>query len=288
MKTLRRALTVVSVFGVCGLVSACNSPQKDAKNVEKLLESDGSGNWTKVKIDSRIQNYAVFLGPDGKYYAFNTKVYDKKQTKDQFLAAATVYSDLKKTTDVYQQYEQTGSSEYSSFSCPTAYSDVSISCTPNFDEDGNLLDYDVIEVDYGWVTTTEDIYIDPYSGLVFELGDTSSKDLESVSAAIENSSTAAIREALVSGYGLSENRASEIASLARSWKNIEKTRAMTAKDLLEFQSKVFGADLNTVKTAYQKASDGDSKDYNALVKKAAQLNGVSPEQAKTIFKQFLN
>ncbi|KYG63200.1 hypothetical protein AZI86_15975 [Bdellovibrio bacteriovorus] len=285
-------VAVVALVAMAALIQGCKTGgggRKTAKDIAELLGSDGSGTWSIAKTDSRIKNFAVYLGPDGKYYAFNTSVFDKNMTKDEFLAAATVYSNLAKSTDSYQKYETISQYDYTSSYCPYAWSDQTINCSPSsVDSFGNVISYRVSEINYGWVTYKESIFIDAASGLVFEMGDTTSKDLESVSAAIEAASNDSVRDMLVSGYGLSESRASEIASLAKSWQNIEKSRAMTAKDLVQFQSKVFGSDLSSVKKAAEKAAKGDKKDYDALVKRAAQLNDVSPEQAKAIFNDFLN
>ncbi len=271
-------------------LQACKSPNsRPSMNVESLLESDGSGDWQRVKTDSRIKDYAVFLSPDGRYYAFNVQAFQDGMTRDQFLASAAVYSNLQQSTEVYYTYEQSSYRTYYSYYCPYEGADTSIRCAPSsFDAYGNITSFYVEQTDYRWVANTETIYSDWYTGLVFERGDTTSKDLESVSAAVEAAGDETVRDMLVAGYGLSEDRASEIASLSRSWKNIEKTRAMTAKDLAEFQSKVFGSDLNSLRKAAVKASEGDGQDYNKLIERAARLNDISPEQAKAIFKEFAN
>ena len=262
---------------------------KQAKSVEQLLGSDGSGSWTRVKDSSRINGYAVFLGPDGKYYAFKTSLYQNGMSRDQFVQAATVYSGLSKSTDRYQTYGLQGTYNYTNqSSCPYGSGDTTYTCTARTDAYGYVTGYDVIEYDYGYQTINEDIFTDAGSHLVFELGDTTSKDLEAVAAKIESTSNGAAAASLVSNFGLSEDRAAEVASLANSWKNISKNRTMTSKDLAEFQVKVFGADLNAISKAAKKAADGDAKDYTTLITKAAALNDMSPEQAKAILESFTN
>jgi hypothetical protein len=285
MKRTTLALTGFAL-ATCGL-TACevSKTEKNARSVESILESDGSGNWTRLKSETRVKNYAVFKGPDGKIYAFNINVVTDGMTKDQFLAAAVSYSDLGRTTA--KRYSINGLPTGGN-SCPVS-STVDVTCH-SFEEDERgrpIYDYDY-DASTDTTRVVETVFRDSVSGLVFEVGDTSSKDLEAVSAAIEKASNESMRDMLVDGYGLSESRASEIASLARSWQNIEKTRAMTAKDMAQFESKVFGSDLNTVKKAYQQAAKGDKAAYETLIQKAAKLNNVSPEQAKAIFGNFIN
>ena len=79
-------LAVVALVAVAGLIQGCKSggggkARATAKDIAELLGSDGSGTWSIAKTDSRIKNFSVFLGPDGKYYAFNTSAFSKGQTK---------------------------------------------------------------------------------------------------------------------------------------------------------------------------------------------------------------
>lgn len=260
---------------------------KDAKSLEKLLESDGSGNWELIKADTiRVKGYAIFKGPDSKYYAFNTAISFKGMTKADYLAATTAYSNLRKDTRTDSYY---GAPNWKvPNSCPTSPT-TDVTCySLERDENGYPLITYTYYASSNYTWERERVYVDSASGLVFEVGDNSSKDLEAVSAAIESMANDSLRDQLVMGYGLSESRASEIASLARSWQNLERSRAMTAKDLTQFQTKVFGFDLNTMKKAAVKAANGNSKDYDQLIKKAAKLNNVSPEQAKEIFNSLVD
>jgi hypothetical protein len=293
MKATLKILAAGAIIGFTMTMTACGGDSKStqqAKSVEQLLSSDGSGSWTRIKDNSRIGGYAVFLGPDGRYYAFKTSLYSSGMTRDQFVQAATVYSGLSKSTDRYEQYGLQNTYYYTNqSSCPYSYGgDTTYSCTARTDAYGYVTGYDVTEYDYGYQTISEDIFTDGSSHLVFELGDTTSKDLEAVAAKIETTSNSAAAASLVSNFGLSENRAAEVASLANSWKNISKTRTMTSKDLVEFQVKVFGADLNAISKASKKAADGDTRDYNTLISKAAAMNDMSPEQAKAILESFTN
>lgn len=292
---LKMKFAAIGLLFVAALTQGCISGggeaerRKTAKDVADLLSSDGNGPWSVAKTSSRVKDFVVLLGPDGKYYGFNVNDYKKDQTREDFLATATIYSNLTHSIDSYRKYETISTYDYTSSYCPTAWSNQDVTCSPNgYSSSGYVTSYKVTETNYGWVTYNESVFIDSYSGLVFEQGDSSSKDLEAVSAAIEMASNVEMRDMLVSGYGLSESRASEIASLAKSWQNIEKSRAMTSKDLMQFQSKVFGSDLGSVKKAAEKAAKGDKKAYEEVIARAAKLNDVSPEQAKAIFENFLN
>ena len=258
-------------------LDAIDKQADDAKAITTLLTQGTGNNWLLVKMFGDIGKFAVYYNPgDNKYYAFDTSKYTAGMTYDQFKDAGQVYSGLTKGTKTYQSYDEISSTDYTSSCCP-----VGQSCTSSTDGTGAST-YKWTETEYGYVTHTETIYTDTNSGLVFEVGDQSSKDLEATSAAIESASTEVVKDTLINSYGLSEDRAQEVANLTSTWQNMAKSRALTKKDLVEFQSHVLGTDLATVMAAARKSAEGDSKDFNRLIKKAADLNGISPEQAKKI------
>ncbi len=272
VKGLAASLLAVLAIG-CG--------SSDGQKVEKLLNSDpnAGGSWVLVKDSTRIDKYSVFLGPDKKYHAFNVANYKEGMTPEQFKAEGTVYSDLVKSTAVERRWVVVSSTRVTSSYCPSFQY-----CTSYTDSWGNPY-YEYEEDTYGWRNFNVSIYTDPLSGIVFEQGDSASKDLEAVAATLEEENLATIKNGLVSQFGLSESRASELASMASSMKNIADSqgRALTERDLESLQVKSMGATLSDLKKA--KAS-GDTKAVEKMTAKAAQMNKISPEQAKRLMKQL--
>ncbi len=274
MKTLLNGFLV----GLLATVTiGCTS---NGERVEKLLNSEpGGGSWVLVKDNTRIDNYSVFLGPDKKYYAYNVANYKEGMTPDQFKAAGTVYSDLVKSTTVERRWVVVSSVRVTSSFCPALQF-----CWSYTDYWGRPY-YEYNEDYYGWRNFTVDIYTDLNSGIVFEQGDVASKDLEAVAASLEEENLASLKNGLVSQYGLSESRASELASMASSMKNIADSqgRALTERDLESLQVKAMGATLSDLKKA---KTNGDTKAIESMTAKAAQMNKISPEQAKRLMKQL--
>lgn len=130
-------------------------------------------------------------------------------------------------------------------------------------------------------------YIDLQTGISFEAGSLSSKDLESIGADFNEEEIASVRIGLVSEFGLSEARAEELATMASSLGAVLKNqnRALTERDLNSLQVKAMGftvADLARAKI------NGDTKAIEKMTVKAAQLNRISPEQAKRLINQMSN
>jgi len=263
---LKRALVIITAFACSGLLAACeggggsDEVSLPTDRDTKILEALGPGyKLARSENDSLSIMYAVFQAPDGTYQAINVYNYKDGMTAQEIMAVGDVHNNLKKRWDDMGDYTIPGGTDYNG---------------------------DYISPS-GWVSNYMWVYEDPNSNVVFELGNQTSKDLESVTAALQAQDTEQIRNVLVANYGLSEDRAADVASLAQSWQQISKSRTMTSKDMGEFQSKVFGSDLNSIVKAAKKAMNGNSEDYESLVQRAATLNDISPEQARTIIRAFI-
>lgn len=122
----------------------------------------------------------------------------------------------------------------------------------------------------------------------FEESETSSKDLEKIGAIAEEMRVAQSTELLSSEFGLSEDRAFKVAKLANNWNKVAKKRSMTPADANLFAKEVIGSDLAEVKEAMTEAAEGNEAGLSLLLEKAADLNGVSPEDMSEIMGEFMN
>ena len=130
------------------------------------------------------------------------------------------------------------------------------------------------------------VYMDDY-GYLFELTKPSSKDLEKLGQKVEKMNLKKVEEHLVSEFGLSEDRAFAVAKLAQGWKKASKSRQMTAEDSKVFFKEVLGFDASEGLKAFKKSMEGDSKDLDALIVKAAETNDTTPEHMKDILSSTL-
>lgn len=152
--------------------------------------------------------------------------------------------------------------------------------------------------EYFYYAGSDDIImgLDPLGGnryysweydVIFEKTEGESKDLEKVSAFIEEKRIAKMGEKLAAEFGLSEERSIEIAKLTRQWTDLKKKRSLTDADAHAFSEKLFGFDLNKASAAYKKSLEGDKADLDALFDQAAEVNGTSPERVNQIFNKLI-
>lgn len=125
-------------------------------------------------------------------------------------------------------------------------------------------------------------------GNVYEETQASSKDLEKIAAVMESVKYADLSKSLVEKYGLSEERGFKVAKLASEWSRLSKTRSMTDADAENFSKGVVGFKIAEAEAAYTRLQNGDSTQYNDLMGKAATLNGVSPEQMRSIVAEIVS
>ena len=126
------------------------------------------------------------------------------------------------------------------------------------------------------------------SSLVFEATESTPRDLEKAGALIEQLNLVQMSENLSAQFGLSEERSLVVAKLATQWNKISKTRAMTPADTAVLAKSALGSSLGEFEEAYMSAIQGNAANYDALVKKAADLNEISPEQFNEIVGKLTN
>jgi len=131
-----------------------------------------------------------------------------------------------------------------------------------------------------------DVYSDLYGNL-FEQTSSSKKDLEKIAHNVEKVNLKKVENFLVADYGLSEKRAFQVAKLAQGWKKASKSRAMTDGDSKVFFKEVLGFSASEGLNAFKKSLEGNTSDLDALLVKAADANGTSPEHMKDIMSSVL-
>jgi hypothetical protein len=126
-----------------------------------------------------------------------------------------------------------------------------------------------------------------YYGNLYEQGNESGKDLEKIAAQLENIKLEAVGEGISAKYGLSLDRGLKLAKIASNWKKASKTRTMTDADTDSLSQELFGFDLGQGIKAFEEYNRGDSTNFDELIKKAAQTNGITPEHINRIFKEYV-
>lgn len=129
-------------------------------------------------------------------------------------------------------------------------------------------------------------YSDEFGNLYDEAG-TTQKDLETLAALQSEAAVRATGEKLAAEFSLSEEQSFRIARIATEWQTISKSRQMTAKDLEAFTKDMVGLDLSDLRTAAQRAAEGDSSRMEGLINKASQNLDTTPENVKAILATFI-
>jgi hypothetical protein len=130
------------------------------------------------------------------------------------------------------------------------------------------------------------VYEDYYTGIQFEETSATSKDLEKVAAITQGLRIVKSAKALKAEFGLSEERAVEVARMAAKLATAPKG-SMTDKDYDAFSKELTGASISQFKSALDKSVKGNATDMNSLVDQAAKINGVGPEHMNKIISNIL-
>ncbi|QDK46342.1 hypothetical protein DOM22_14790 [Bdellovibrio sp. ZAP7] len=129
-------------------------------------------------------------------------------------------------------------------------------------------------------------YYQDAAGYVYEETATSSKDLAKVTAMKQAMDINESAKGIQAQFGLSAERSTTLARLAVQLKNNPKS-SMTDADYDAYTKEIIGSSYGQLKAAMVKQSQGDYSDVNALVEKAAQANGVGPEQVSQILMSLI-
>ena len=124
-------------------------------------------------------------------------------------------------------------------------------------------------------------YQDYYTGLTFEEGSASSKDLAKLASFKQALAVDKSASKIAASFGLSDERSHEVAKLAVQLATADK-KSMTDKDYDNFSKELLGSSITSFKAAMQKSAEGDARDLSNLIDKAAAVNGVGPEHMNEI------
>lgn len=130
-----------------------------------------------------------------------------------------------------------------------------------------------------WVRTR---YKDRVSGLIFEKGQVSPKDLEKMAALKEAYLLENQSEHLQVNFGLSAERSQEIAKLTKVWEKAG------GKQLSIAEQDAFAHELMgfTFSELIESVQEGNGQSLEQLLEKAAFKNGTSPEHMRQIIESF--
>ncbi|MDC0255288.1 hypothetical protein OAK75_10315 [Bacteriovoracales bacterium] len=115
----------------------------------------------------------------------------------------------------------------------------------------------------------------------------SAKDLEKLAAFKETYQMKKMQDLLTYDFGLSEKRSENVAKLVLNWKRVSKNRAMSNADADAFSKSLIGVNINEATQAFKKSLEGDKGSFEGLIEKAAEVNGTSPENMKSLLDNLL-
>ena len=124
--------------------------------------------------------------------------------------------------------------------------------------------------------------------MTFEKTAGETKDLEKAAALVEAFQVETMAGNLASQFGLSEDRSIEVAKLATSWNKLSKTRALTDADADSFSHELTGVSMADMNNAEKALADGSTGPLNAVLVKAAEVNGTTPENMSTIMMKLFS
>ena len=110
------------------------------------------------------------------------------------------------------------------------------------------------------------------------------KDLELMGSRVEENNAAELGEKLAAQYGLSEERGLEVGKIISVYNKLTSKRALTPREMDKFTDKLLGVNY---KEAERGIKSGDQDEFNALMEKAADVNGTSPEAVSAIIKDMV-
>lgn len=146
--------------------------------------------------------------------------------------------------------------------------------------------YQVDEGNYG-VTTYSNTWFTG-GGFTFEENSTASMDLEKVLGLEETQTKEAISNNLSAKYGLSEDRSLEIATMYTQFNQLGSMRELSEAEKKEFEVGTFGSTIEEFEDAFKDQIGGNNSKISTLVEKAAELNGLSPENTNQIISELLS
>jgi hypothetical protein len=120
------------------------------------------------------------------------------------------------------------------------------------------------------------------SSMVFEKTTASSKDLEKAAAFMEAYQVETMAANLSAQFGLSEERSIKVAKLASTYNKLSQTRALTNADADAFSQELAGVSIADMENAEKAMIGGSMAEMNAVIAKAAEVNGTTTENMNSI------
>ncbi len=96
----------------------------------------------------------------------------------------------------------------------------------------------------------------------------------------------AMKNQLITKFGLSEKRSHQIAKLANHMIKASNSGELNMTTVNSFSEKVLGSNFSKMQDAFKKSIKGNSKELNSIVNKAAELNEITPEHTQKIMGQL--
>jgi len=125
------------------------------------------------------------------------------------------------------------------------------------------------------------------NGLVFEEANSDKKDLEKIAAEMEGQEVSKAADSLIAKFGLSQERAIEVAKLQNAYSKISSKRSLTRKDQDTLTKQLVGTNYASAQAALEDHLNGDSAKMEELLDKAAEINGTTPEHMTEILGDIL-
>lgn len=126
-----------------------------------------------------------------------------------------------------------------------------------------------------------------YWGAIFEETDIFSKDLEKIGANEELNDRIDLAFKLEANFGLSEQRANEIAKITIAFNKIKNKRSLSSKEMDVFTQTILGVNYSVSKKAFENHIQGNSSDLDRIIHLAARKNDISPEAVSDLVGEFL-
>ncbi len=124
------------------------------------------------------------------------------------------------------------------------------------------------------------------STMVFEKTSASSKDLDKAAAFVEAYSVETTAATIAAEFGLSDERSVQVAKLAASWNKLAKSRALTNADADAFSQELAGVSMADMESAEKAMINGSASEMNAVLAKAAAVNGTTSENMALIMSKL--
>ena len=296
LKTLLPLLALVITLVSCG--------RSETKDFADQLNGSTGKHFVSVRDYGRNgnSNYSVYKDEStGEYFAVNVEAFEASglSAAEFFAANKGVGSDLVVSIRDITTHTETNMSYTYETQYITHEDREFISDDEAWDYGYDGYDYlndsyylssywdeeVVAEVPYYYDVTVSDYH--GVNGMVFEEGNSDKKDLEKIAAEMEGAEVSEISEKLVAKFGLSEERATEVAKIQNAYDKISSKRSLTKRDQDTLTKELVGTDYASAQAALENHLNGDSDKMEELLDKAAEINGTTPEHMTEILGDVL-